>query len=121
MDSDDTFFSVLSLWYMFNQIQLHPDAPLITFSHYEEWQHTIRGYCMISLYCCLFRRAIIDKYQIHFLGNMNLYEDMAFVSSYAYAVGFDNIVTAEKFPIYYYRDCDTSITKSGRTPSQVVS
>lgn len=121
MDSDDTFFSVLSLWHMFNQIQLHPDAQLITFSHYEECRHKIKGYCMISLYCCLFRRTIIDKYQIHFLGNMNLYEDMAFVSSYTYAVGFNNIVTAEEFPIYYYRDCDTSITKSGRTPSQVVS
>lgn len=121
MDSDDTFFSVLSLWYIFEQIKQHPDAPMITFSHYEEWRHDIRGFGLISIYCCLFRRSIINKYGIHFLGDMRLYEDMAFVSSYTYAVGFADIVTAEQFPIYYYRNCSSSITKINHSYSDQVT
>lgn len=121
MDSDDSLFSVLSLWYMFEQIKQHPDAPMITFSHYEESQHDVKGFGLISLYCCLFRHSIINKYDIHFLGDMRLYEDMAFVSSYAYAIGLEHIITAEQFPIYYYRDCDSSITKVSRSASDQVS
>ena len=71
----------------------------------------MQTYGLNALYGSIYKRSLINKYGLHFLPERERYEDVAFVSTYSYLVGFENIHSSTTFPIYYYRDNHNSITK----------
>lgn len=112
VDSDDEMFSNFSLCYIINNIQLHSDKLLFTFNHLNEVRgNIISDYGLASLYCTVMKKSILQKYDIRFLP-IRLYEDVTFICSYVYLVGWNNIQNCDMFPIYWYHKNNESITQS---------
>lgn len=115
MDSDDYLLTPLSLHYRVREIEQHTEALRINFSYLREADYTIRSYGMDALYGSIYRRSIIKEYDLHFRPNRERFEDVAFVSTYTYLVGWDKVHCSTLFPIYFYRNNLNSITKAPKS------
>ena len=111
IDSDDYLLTPQSLRYRIKEIEAHPEALRFNFSYLRENDYTVQTYGLNALYGSIYKRSLINKYGLHFLPERERYEDVAFVSTYSYLVGSENIHSSTTFPIYYYRDNHNSLTK----------
>ena len=119
MDSDDFLFSCYSLKHIMRTVEDHQDKLGWVFSYYHENDKCNYQHNMVSLYAIVFKKSEIEKYNIQF-SRFNRYEDACFIGQYMYCVGFNNIHKDETFPIYFYRNIPTSITKSSITNSELL-
>lgn len=120
MDSDDMMFTPLSLAYMVENLTKYPDAPMFDFTFINEHEGNILHYFdYASIYDVVFRADLIKKFDLHFI-NTDRYEDVAFVSSYTYLVGPENLQHCYQLPIYWYRANTNSVTNGNNDPVHIL-
>lgn len=119
MDSDDFLFSCYSLNHIMRIVEAHSDKLGWQFNYYHEHDKCCYSHNMVSLYAIIFKKSEIDKYDMQF-SHINRYEDACFIGQYMYCVGFENIYKDETFPIYFYRNTATSVTKDPISNSELL-
>lgn len=110
-DSDDTFFTPISLWYILDKISnAKTETKMMEFSFYNELENNIISSNTGSLYSHIYKKDTLDYFKMGFI-DAQCYEDICFITTLINLVSYNNIEQHFQFPIYYYRNIPTSITK----------
>lgn len=116
-DSDDTFFTPMSLWYIIDKInKVKNETDMIEYAFYSERHNDIQTSNVGSLYSHAFRKSMLNKYKMTFIDTKS-FEDICFITTIINLIGYGKIEGFFDFPIYYYREnlnsISTEIANSG--------
>lgn len=115
VDSDDELDSKHALWYI-NECLKQPYL-FYNFKNYNERSNMLMDFKYMSLYSCVFKKEIIDKYNIRFI-NTKVYEDVNFINKYVFAINLDHMANCFDVPLYFYKNNVNSITYQNRNDNE---